>query len=184
MATTDSKFGSVQFHDASLTTAITSTQTAVTNAIQSSNLTGTQKAALTAAQTLLVSQAQSLMNQLLTSKSGSAIKTAAGVFGVIYTVVEQVSQLPANQGKLTGSVKMELAINIATMIVNGLYNSSPPLITSDVYQKANLVIADSTLLTDAIEGAVELAQASGLLSTIKADVIKAAAATKSCFSCC
>src|SRR3989442_202275 len=118
---------------------------------------------------ILIAIAKSLIPQVLGVRAGKAANSVIEIVSIICSVVEAVSaQQQAKTGSsIKGPVKSELAISIAHMVLDALYNGSPQLITQALYIKAQTIINDVNALTPLIDAVVAIANDANTLAFIK-----------------
>jgi hypothetical protein len=133
------------------------------------------------AESALLAQAQTMVSSWLTANQGKNIATALEVIGVICQIVEATANTAQNMGKVSSSVKADLAIQLASTVVSALYSAKPPMIIQAVYTKAQSYISDTQELKSLIDGIVAVANSAGAIQTVVAD---AEVAGKCLFACC
>lgn len=129
----------------------------------------------------MIQAARNLIAKTIKANAPNGVKTAFEVVGVICAVVEATSRLPEFKETLKGQVKAELAIKIASIVIDALYKQERPLISKEVYDEATKIISDTTKLTQTITGVIAVAKAAGLLQTVQEEVSSKCGSIFSCF---
>jgi hypothetical protein len=106
----------------------------------------------------VLTTATELVPKVLNAKKGHPIKTTIEVVAVVCEVVEGTAVLLwQNKGKtLSGTEKAELACQIALIVLDALYNREDPLVSTEVYNIAKLILTDVAALLPMIDGVVAI----------------------------
>ena len=128
---------------------------------------------------VLVDTAKSLISKVLNERHGRAINNVIEFVALICEIVENVAVELYKQNRQTikGDVKLGLACDIASTVLEQLYNRKIPLISMKTYTETRAIISDLSILAPYIDGVITISGMGSRLQQLKALV------SKSCCSC-